>query len=382
MNQAPIDANGSGPRQRLINSLDGHLPISNPIGRSAFAGALLRHGSFSARGCTSRYNDAGQVKPHHQPIIYAGPRGSVTINLLTLRLLVLAAEHKSLSKTAQIANLALAAVSRRIINLEADLGIPLFKRTRSGVELTPAGEVCLQRAEKILEEVSQLKLDMADFQSGMRGRVSIRASTSAVAQFLPEDLAAFEKLHAGIRLRIREAYSADIVSELRLGQLDVGIILEGGETFGLNTWPYRKDRLVVVAPATFRPDIHSMRFDEVLDEDMIQMGFDTAMTKLLSARANDAGRALRLRVEVDSFDAVCRMVAAGFGIGILPRIAAESPVNQLDLRLIELDEPWAERLMLICVKDDKPPSNPAREVIDFLVACAAKDNGLPSGSEG
>jgi len=302
--------------------------------------------------------------------------------LLTLRLLVLAAEHKSLSKTAQIANLALAAVSRRIINFEAELGIPVFTRTRSGVELTPAGEVCLWRAERILGEANLLKLDMADFQSGMRGRVSIRASTSAVAQFLPEDLAAFEALHAGIRLEIREAYSSDIIAELRLGQLDVGIILEGSEAFGLKTWPYRKDRLAVVAPAAFRPDIQSIRFEDILEGDMIQMGFDTAMTKLLSARANEVGRTLRLRVEVDSFDAVCRMVAAGFGIGILPEIAAASLVHQLDLRLIKLDEPWAERGMLIAVKDDKPPSNPAREVIDFLVDRAAKVNTSPPQSEG
>jgi len=289
----------------------------------------------------------------------------------------LAAEHKSLSKTAQIANLALAAVSRRIINFETELGIALFKRTRSGVELTPAGEVCLQRAERILGEANLLKLDMADFQSGMRGRVSIRASTSAVAQFLPEDLAAFETLHAGIRLEIREAYSSDIVAELRLGQLDVGIILEGSETFGLKTWPYRKDRLAVVAPAAFRPDIESIRFEDILGGDMIQLGFDTAMTKLLAARANEVGRALRLRVAVDSFDTVCRMVAAGFGIGILPEIAAASLVHQLNLRLIKLDEPWAERGMLIAVKEDRPPSNPAREVIDFLVACAAKDDNSP-----
>lgn len=292
--------------------------------------------------------------------------------MLTLRLIVLAAEHKSLSKTAQIANLALAAVSRRIINFEAEIGIPIFKRTRSGVELTPGGEVCLQRAFKILTETNLLKLDMADFQSGMRGRVSIRASTSAIAQFLPEDLAAFKLNNGGIRLEIREAYSAEIAEDLRQSQLDVGIILEGGETFGLKTWPYRKDRLVVVAPSTFRPDIQRIQFEDVLDEDMIQMGFDTTMTKLLSARANDVGRTLRLKVMVDSFDGVCRMVGAGFGIGILPEIAAKSRAQQLELRLIELDEPWAERGMLICIKDDTPPSNHSRELIDFLVACAAR----------
>ena len=288
------------------------------------------------------------------------------LDLLTLRLFALAAEHKSLTKVSQAANIAIAAISRRISNLEVELGVRLFKRSRRGVELTPSGEACLMRTRNILDELNRLQGDMGDFRNGMRGRVSIRASTSAVAQFLPGDLAAFAEANPAIGLEIQEAYSANIVSEVREGNCDIGVVLEGGETFGLRIWPYRCDQLVVVAPQSFRPGVNRLKFADLFKENLVQMGFDTAMTRLLAAKASEAGEALRLRVAVDSFDAVCRMISAGFGVGILPQMAAASHVQNSELRLIELDEPWSVRQMLICAKPDVEPSSPIELLISFL----------------
>ena len=290
-------------------------------------------------------------------------------DLVTLRLFVMAADLKSLSKTSARANIAIAAVSRRISYIEAELGVRLFTRSRKGVELTPAGEACLERAQAILSEIGLLRIEMADYQNGMRGRVAVRASTSAIAQFLPEDLAAFSRLHPKIGLDLREAYSPVIVNAVREGNSQVGIILEGGETFGLKVWPYRCDRLCVVAPQSFRPGIKRLRFSELLGEELVQMGFDTAMTRLLSAKADEADQPLRLRVAVDSFDAVCRLIAAGFGVGILPEMAAASHVQSSVLRLIELDEPWAVRQMLICVKADAEQSGASKFLTDYLREC-------------
>jgi len=292
-------------------------------------------------------------------------------DLVTLRLFALAAEHRSLSKTSAAANIAIAAVSRRISTLEAELGVGLLRRSRHGVELTPAGEACLRRTQTILAEVNALRGDMVDFSKGLRGRVSIRASTSAIAQFLPEDLAAFGRAHPAIGLDLEEAYSPKIVNEVRGGASEIGIILEGGETFGLTLWPYRCDRLGVVAPQSFRPGVSRVKFVDLLCEDLVQMGFDTAMTRLLSEKAQETGRALRLRVAVDSFDAVCRMIAAGFGVGILPEMAGAAHLEHSRLRLIELDEPWAVRRMLICAKANANPSGPREMLIDFLRRCGA-----------
>lgn len=297
-------------------------------------------------------------------------------DFVTLRLFALAAEHKSLSKASALANIAVAAVSRRISNFEGELGVRLFHRSRNGVELTPAGEVCLKRSQNILGELGYLRADMADYRKGMSGSVSVQANTSAIAQFLPDDLAAFSNAHPSIGLELHEAYSPEIVHRVRNCKGELGIILEGGETFGLTVWPYRSDRLVVVAPQSFRTGVSRIRFADLMSEDFVQMGYDTAITKLLSARASEAGHPMRVRVTVDSFDAVCRMISAGFGLGVLPEFAAASHVHNSDIRLIELDEPWSVRQMLICVKSDSNLSASSGLLISFLRECADNDNRL------
>lgn len=293
-------------------------------------------------------------------------------DLVTLRLFALAAEHRSLSKTSALANIAVAAVSRRISNFEAELEVRLFHRSRSGVELTPAGKVCLGRTQEILAEIAHLRADMADYRNGMIGSVSVQASTSAVAQFLPDDLSAFSIAHPGIGLELHEAYSAEIVNRIRNGDSELGLIVEGGETFGLTVWPYRVDRLAIVAPRSFRTGVDRLRFADLMSEDLVQMGFETAITRLLSAKASEAGYPMRVRVTVESFGAVCRMISAGFGLGILPEFAAASHIDHSRLRLIELDEPWSVREMLICVKTGSNLSVPSELLISFLRECGSK----------
>ncbi|RZL95248.1 MAG: LysR family transcriptional regulator, partial [Variovorax sp.] len=67
-------------------------------------------------------------------------------------------------------------------------------------------------------------------------------------------------------------------------------------------------------------------------------------------------KSLSLRVQVRSFEAVCRMVEAGLGIGLLPFQAAKALGESMNLVVRALSEPWAERQMLLCVKKDRPPS--------------------------
>ena len=85
--------------------------------------------------------------------------------------------------------------------------------------------------------------------------------------------------------------------------------------------------------------------------------------------ALDQGLIVRLRVKVGSFDAVCRMVEAGFGIGILPRAAAEKYQDTLGLHLVDIEDPWADRQMLICTNSGPPYATLAiNQLVNFLAA--------------
>jgi DNA-binding transcriptional LysR family regulator len=288
------------------------------------------------------------------------------LDLASLQLFVRACELGSLSKVAADANLALAAVSRRIMLLEAHYGVSLLVRTGRGVEATAGGRALLERARDILQTVSVARADLADFARGLRGSVNLQASTSAITQFLPDDLATFNAICPDIRLDIREAYTAEIIALIHEGTAEVGVVMAGPSIINVSSLPYRRDRLVVVAPWAFERQLTRVKFLDLVDRDFVVMEDSTATTRLLSSVATEAGLPLRLRVKVGSFDAVCRMVQAGFGLGILPRIAAENFEAKMGLRLLDLEDSWAERQMLICTNPMKQLSVAAKRLVDHL----------------
>ena len=302
------------------------------------------------------------------------------LDLSSLRLFVRVAELGSLSKAAEQYNLALAAVSRRISLLEAHYGVDLLVRTGRGVQLTAAGRALLDRARDILQQVRLAHADLSDFAKGMRGTINLLASTSAITQNLPEDLASFAALCPDLRVDVREAYTSQIVTAVRDGLTDVGVVIGGPNVVDLTTLPYRRDRLVVVAPRAFAPGMDHVKLLDLIEHDFVAMEDSTATNKLLAAAAVEAGEALRLRVKVGSFDAVCRMVQAGFGLGVLPRMAAQSFEATMGLKLIELDDAWAERQMLICTNPTIGVGAAAKRLVAHLHDCASPAPNLQRSS--
>lgn len=287
------------------------------------------------------------------------------LNLTTLQLFLRVAELGSLSRAADDANLAIGAISRRLTQLEQELGVQLLIRNGRGVTPTAAGDALLTHANRIMRDVSLAVTDLSDYANGLKGSIDILACTSAITQFLPSDLAAFGHDNSKIRLNIREAYSSDIIGRIRAGEAQIGIIIEEPGSVGLDTWKYRRDKLAVVAPPHVLFGTHSARFQDLADYEFVQMGFDTANTRLLARVAEEQGWALRLRATVESYDAVCRMIQAGFGIGVLPREAAKNFVVPMGLKLVELEEEWAERQMLLAA-NAASLGGPARLLVDFL----------------
>ena len=79
-----------------------------------------------------------------------------------------------------------------------------------------------------------------------------------------------------------------------------------------------------------------------------------------------AGRTLQYRIQVTTFDAACRSVAAGLGIAIVPREAAEAYAQALSLQLLPLTDPWAERRFVVCMRSRESLSAVARLLVDYL----------------
>lgn len=288
-------------------------------------------------------------------------------DLVTLALFVNVAREGSISGGARRAHLAVGAASRRITDLEAALGTPLLYRLSSGVELTQAGHACLAHAQRVLHEVGQMAGSLSDFAHGLRGQVRIAANTSSLTQFLPEDLAGFMAQQPGVRIDLEEHNSAHIVQSVRDNRADLGIFADRTPCADLETFPYRRDELVLVAPPGHPlADRRTTSFMETIEFDYVGLPPTTSLAMRLQEESARLDQALRLRIQVRSFDAVCRMVAATRMIGILPRRAAAPHSRSMKLRLIGLDDGWARRWLLLGVRDSDALTTPTRLLLTHL----------------
>ena len=119
------------------------------------------------------------------------------------------------------------------------------------------------------------------------------------------------------------------------------------------------------------PRRHSLRaralaFAKLLDHDFVGLESNTVISRLMLAEARRAGKPLRLRVQVKSFDVLARMVQAGLGIGVLPEAATAAFARPMGLRLVSLTDPWATRKMFVCVRQYAALPAPARQLVDHL----------------
>ena len=287
----------------------------------------------------------------------------------SLALFVRAAELRSLTKAAEASHIGLAAASRRIALLEHRFKTALFERSPRGVELTPSGASLLPHAKALLVEINQMQAEMRDHADGSKGALRILANTSVMTESLPDDLASFSRLNPDVRLVVEERWSGEIVRSLLAAEGDVGVIVEGSRTDGLDTFPYSTDRLAVV----MRSDhplvgVESPQFAEVLDDDFIALESNSSMMRLLAEQAVIGGKTLKLRVQVRSFEAVCRMVQAGLGTGLLPYQAAIALGEGKGLVVRPFADEWALRRMLVCVLKGRTANTSLAKLVSHLIS--------------
>ncbi|MFT4067959.1 LysR family transcriptional regulator [Paraburkholderia sp.] len=291
------------------------------------------------------------------------------IDLKTLRLFVAVCDHRNIARAAQEAHIEPSAISKRIAQLESDLGVPLLSRSRRGVEPTGAGSALLEHARSILFTIERIESDVAAFGGGLRGRVSICASASAIAEALLDDIATFmrEPGNANIRVDVEERLSSDLVRQLREGAASVGVCWDNVNLQGLQHIPYRRDQLALAVHPD-HPLAHEpvLSFDQTLQYEHVGLLPTTAVHTMLQRAAASAGKTLSYRVIVSSFDAALRVVAAGLGISVIPVEVAETYRPVLGIKVIRLADDWAERRFVVCFRSLESLQPAAQRLVKYL----------------
>lgn len=294
------------------------------------------------------------------------------IDLITLRVIVTAADLGSISAASDHLNLAVAAASTRISAMEESLSFRIFERSSRGVQLTPAGRMMVQRSRELLTDADRLSVDLYDYSQGLQGHVRVLANTSSMLEVLPGLLEKFMHSHPLIRIDLEEQSSPNIPVAVLEGRADLGIVDLNNAPPGLALRDFFSDTLVLITPTQHRlAQFKQLALKDALDEDFITLTDGTALTNRLMASAAEAGRPIRIRMRMRGFDAVCRMVAAGLGVGVLPMEAIEPQRAWLPIKAMPLTDPWARRTHRIATRSSVQLSPAARTLMDALTRQSA-----------
>jgi DNA-binding transcriptional LysR family regulator len=288
-------------------------------------------------------------------------------DLIDLSLFRHVAEAGSITHGAARAHLALGAASTRIRQMEETLGVPLLIRGRQGVRPTPAGRTLLQHARTILAQAEILREDLGVYAEGLTGQVRVLSNTNALTEFLPDALSSFLASHRHVSIDLEERLSDEIVDLIAEGVADIGIIAGTVDAGRLTTYPFRSDRFVlVVAKEHPLASQAKVNFADVLSYDFVGLDRASALQRFLAGKSSRIGRPLRLRVQLRSFDAVCRLVGHNVGIGIVPETTARRATLTDAIQIVELTDAWAPRDLTICVRDYEALPLYAQQLVDHM----------------
>lgn len=153
-----------------------------------------------------------------------------------------------------------------------------------------------------------------------RGNVCVLANTVTMADLLPAPLADFLSTHPDIDVALEDRPSREIVTTVAEVHAGIGVVSNAADLAAkLETFPMGEIRLVVAAPARHQLSRRrGVAFRDILDHDLVGLPVGSALRNYLEQYAARAGRRWKLRVRLNGFDPVCRMVESGIGLAVLP----------------------------------------------------------------
>jgi DNA-binding transcriptional LysR family regulator len=293
------------------------------------------------------------------------------------------ARTRHFTRAAELTHVAQPSLSKQIHCLERELGSELFHRARGNVTLTPAGEVLVPFAKRILADVETARLQVHELAELRQGRLRLGATPSLCTGPLAHALASFRVRYPGIQLIIDESGSRDLVRQLAEGAIDLAMITSpvhrGDPT--LDTVPILREQLTVAVPRTMDLDLDSFRIEDLRGRPLVMFreGYDLRSMTLTACQR--AGFQPQFAIEGGEMDAVLSFVEAGLGIAVVPSMVLQ---GRPQLRGVPFVPPIPIRTIALAHRTDVHPTRAAEEfraTLLQLFSGAHAQGSLPAGVE-
>lgn len=249
------------------------------------------------------------------------------LNLHHLRIFASVAEHGGFSRAAAALRISQPAVSKSVAELEQQLGAMLFDRTGRTTTLTDAGTILFTRARELFAVEQSAEEELRTLKGLEGGMLRIAASTTVVNYMLPAYLARFRDAHPRVTLRVASANTRDVARAMLGRRVDVALVEGPVEHDRLETLPWRKDELVVIAPPFHAlAGRRRLSLADLGDASFIVRERGSGTRRVAEEALAARGVSVNVGLELASTEAIKQAVAAGLGLAIVSRAAIADQV--------------------------------------------------------
>lgn len=292
----------------------------------------------------------------------------MSITLGRIKSFIAVADLGGFRKAAEELSVSQSAMSTHIRELEEELGVRLLRRTTRQVGLTEDGKLFLAKVRRTLDDFQSIINETREHATVARGRVSVAFVPSIAAGALPEILSGFARKHPEITVQISDERTELIEARLRRNDVDFAVCPSGGRDSDFEFEPVVNDPYFAIFPKTHalarEREITLARFSTF---PLVLMRQGLNMRDVLDAAASRSGVQLRPQYEVCNHDTLTGIVAAGLGIGTMPRTTI-SMVHHPRLSMARLVEPEITRAIGILKRRGEPLQPAAKKLVDVILA--------------
>jgi LysR family hydrogen peroxide-inducible transcriptional activator len=293
------------------------------------------------------------------------------ITLRQLRYLASLARHRHFGRAAEECAVTQPALSMQIRELEEDIGVALVERRPGDIVLTEAGLEVAQRAEHILASARDL-VDFARHREVLSGSLKLGVIPTLAPYLLPRVLPPLQAKYRNLQLEIRESQTAALIEELARGALDLVIVALPIEQGNLETQTLFEDPFLLAVPAS-DPSSHRQRvnLDDVDHSRLILLEEGHCLRDQALAFCGAPVRHHSTGLAATSLTTVMQMVANGYGVTLVPQIAADAELRDVRVRALPFAEPAPRRVIGLAWRKTSPRKQDFMAFGDMVIAAVA-----------
>ena len=284
------------------------------------------------------------------------------MDIRALKSFIWTAELGNITRASAELGIVQSALSRKIQHLEQELGATLLVRLPRGVQLTPTGQQFLGRARRILRELESARGEIGN-QAAIEGAVTLGLSPTLAPIIAPDCLEQVHRDFPEIALKVVEGFSSIMLEPLLSGRIDVAVLTNPPRISGLRLEPAVAEEVVVVTAPGMRGIQPFYTLDELCRTPLL---VTSAFRTVVDDQLRTLGRKLASGTEIDSVEAIRRIVARGLGATVMPVSAYQEDIRAGRLDAFHIADANLHRMLVIAMPPENRTTPAMQKVVEVL----------------